>query len=30
MCDNQVVCAEPEVDFMLLDGIIRNDFGGNR
>lgn len=30
MCDNQVVCAEPEVDFMLLDGIIRNDFDGNR
>jgi NADH:ubiquinone oxidoreductase subunit E len=30
MSDNPVVCAEPDVDFTLIDRIINNDFGGNR
>ena len=30
MSDCETVCEEPEVDFMLLDRIVNNDFGGNR
>ncbi len=26
----EIICQEPEVDFMLLDRIINEDFGGNR
>lgn len=30
MHEAQCVCHEPEVDFTLLDRIIKDDFGGNR
>jgi NADH-quinone oxidoreductase subunit E len=30
MPDNEIVCAEPEVDFVVLDRIIQEEFGGVR
>lgn len=30
MSETEVVCREPEVDYLLLDRIIQDDFDGNR
>jgi NADH:ubiquinone oxidoreductase subunit E len=30
MPEAEVICQEPEVDFTLIDRIIRDDFNGNR